>query len=131
VYADAAVQLKHWHAQGLKLYVYSSGSIHAQKLFFTYSEAGDLTPLFSDYFDTTTGPKQEASSYQKIAGAIGLPAHELLFLSDIKGELDAAQQAGFHTAWLVREKDSPYHPDPLATAHKIVTGFEQIDPTVF
>lgn len=131
VYADAVAQLKRWHAQGLKLYVYSSGSIHAQKLFFTYSEAGDLTPLFSDYFDTTTGPKQEATSYQAIATAIGLPANEVLFLSDIEGELNAARAAGFHTAWLVREKDSPQYPDTLTTAHRIVTGFQQIDPAVF
>lgn len=126
VYPDAVQCLRRWHAQGLPLYVYSSGSIQAQKLFFKYSEAGDLTPLFRDYFDTTTGPKQEADSYRKIAAAIGLPAQELLFLSDIEAELNAARQAGFQTGWLVREKDSPHHPDELVTPHTVVTGFDQL-----
>lgn len=127
VYPDAVAQLKQWHRQGLKLYVYSSGSIHAQKLFFKYSEAGDLTSLFSDYFDTTTGPKQDAASYREIASAIGLPGNELLFLSDIEGELNAAQQAGFYTFWVVREKDSPHHGRELATDHRVVSGFQQIN----
>ena len=128
VYPDAVEQMQRWFAQGLKLFVYSSGSIHAQKLFFKYSEAGDLTPLFSDYFDTTSGPKQEASSYQKIAAAIGIPAVELLFLSDIEGELNAARLAGFHTAWLVRKNDSPHRPDQLLkTPHSVVTRFQDID----
>jgi len=127
VYSDAVEQLKRWHAQGLKLYVYSSGSIHAQKLFFKYSEVGDLTPLFSDYFDTTIGSKQELVSYQKIAKAIGLPANELLFLSDIEGELNAAKQAGFRTTWLVREKDSPLRIETLEQTHRPVNSFNQID----
>jgi enolase-phosphatase E1 len=126
VYPDAIARLRAWHAQGLKLFVYSSGSIFAQKLFFKYSDAGDLTPLFSNYFDTTTGPKPETSSYQKIAVAIGLPANELMFLSDIGAELDAAREAGFKTVWLVREKDSPHHPNELITPHQVVTGFDQI-----
>jgi enolase-phosphatase E1 len=131
LYPDAVQQLKRWHAQGIPLYVYSSGSIHAQKLFFKYSEAGDLTPLFRDYFDTTTGPKQEAESYRRIANAMGLPAHELLFLSDIEGELNAAQAAGFHTCWLVREKDSPLSIGALATTHRPVAGFHQINVNDF
>lgn len=126
IYPDAVQKLREWHAQGLPLYVYSSGSIHAQKLFFKYSEAGDLTPLFRDYFDTTTGPKQEADSYRKIANSIGLPARELLFLSDIEGELNAAKVAGLYTCWLVREKDSPHRASELVTSHRVVTGFDQI-----
>ena len=74
----------------------------AQKLFFGYSEAGDLTPLFAGYFDTETGPKRESESYRRIAESTGeQPAH-LLFLSEIVEELDAAADAGFQTAWLVR-----------------------------
>lgn len=126
VYPDAVEQLQRWSAQGLKLFVYSSGSIHAQQLFFKYSEAGDLTPLFSDYFDTTSGPKQEAASYQKIAAAIGMPATELLFLSDIEAELNAARLSGFHTTWLVRENDSSLRPEQLKTTHPVVTGFREI-----
>lgn len=125
VYADAARTLKNWHAQGLKLYVFSSGSVQAQKLIFGYSDFGDLTPLFSGYFDTTVGAKREASSYRAIGAAIEFAPNEILFLSDIEEELDAARAAGMHTAWLVRDgallQDSP-HPqakdfDALAAAN--------------
>lgn len=114
MYPEVAARLRDWRADGLRLYVYSSGSVPAQQLFFRYSEAGDLTPLFAGYFDTETGPKREAASYLRIAEAIGeQPAH-ILFLSDIVEELDAAQVAGFHTGWLIREPqqtpDSPRHP---------------------
>jgi enolase-phosphatase E1 len=102
VYDDAVKHLRAWHARGLRLYVFSSGSVFAQKLLFGYSEFGDLTPLFSGYFDTTIGNKREAEAYRKIASAIGLPASDILFLSDIKEELDAANAAGMHTTWLVR-----------------------------
>jgi len=132
IYPDAVQQLNQWHAQGIPLYVYSSGSIHAQKLFFKYSEAGDLTPLFRDYFDTTTGPKQEAVSYREIANAIGVSANELLFLSDIEGELNAAKEAGLQTCWLVREKDSPcWGTDLNLSSHSVVTGFDQINAADF
>lgn len=103
VYEDAVRNLRRWQARGIRLYVYSSGSVHAQKLLFGHTEYGDLTPLFSGYFDTATGGKREVASYQKIAGIIGTPPGEILFLSDIKEELDAARQAGMRTAWLVRD----------------------------
>ncbi|WP_367155813.1 acireductone synthase [Methylomonas sp. HYX-M1] len=102
VYPDAAKQLQTWKQAGLALYVYSSGSVEAQKLLFGYSEFGDLTPLFSDYFDTRIGGKREAASYRAIAGRIGLPADRILFLSDIEAELDAARAANLQTYWLVR-----------------------------
>jgi len=103
VYADAADALRRWHAAGLKLYVYSSGSIAAQKLIFGHSNAGDLTPLFSDYFDTTTGPKREAGSYRRIADEIGLPAAAILFLSDNAQEIAAARIAGMLVLHIDRE----------------------------
>jgi enolase-phosphatase E1 len=103
VYEDAARQLRAWHQRGIALYVYSSGSVHAQRLLFGYSEAGDLTPLFAGYFDTRIGQKRETESYLAIATAIGLPAADLLFLSDLREELDAARAAGMQTCWLVRE----------------------------
>lgn len=104
IYADALSALQHWHQQNIELYVYSSGSIYAQKLFFSFNEGGDLTGLFKGYFDTVTGPKREAQSYQKIQQAIAKPANEILFLSDIVEELDAAADIGMHTAWLQREQ---------------------------
>jgi len=95
--------LQQWHAMGLQLYVYSSGSIEAQKLIFGYSVAGDLTSLFTDYFDTTSGAKRERESYQRIAEAIAMPADSILFLSDVVQELDAASAAGMQTCGLARE----------------------------
>ncbi|WFP49408.1 acireductone synthase [Methylomonas sp. EFPC3] len=104
VYPDAVRNLRAWQERGLKLYVYSSGSVQAQKLLFGYSDFGDLTPLFSGYFDTRIGGKREAESYRKIAEELALPAAQILFLSDIKEELDAARAAGFATRWLVRDQ---------------------------
>lgn len=104
IYDDANRCLKAWHQQGLALYVYSSGSVQAQKLLFGFSEAGDLTPLFSGYFDTHIGGKREVASYQNIIDALQLPAEQIVFLSDIREELDAARQAGLQTVWLVRDQ---------------------------
>ncbi|CAM0998437.1 acireductone synthase [Rhodanobacter sp. Root179] len=114
MYPEVAARLRQWRADGLRLYVYSSGSVPAQQLFFRYSEAGDLGPLFAGYFDTETGPKREAGSYRRIAEAVGEQPQHLLFLSDIVEELDAAREACFQTAWLVREPlalpATPRHP---------------------
>ena len=93
VYAEVRENLQKWKKQGIHLYVYSSGSVAAQKLLFGYSEAGDLTPLFSGYFDTEIGGKREADSYRRIAAAIGIAPDQILFLSDIVQELDAAAGA--------------------------------------
>src|SRR3569623_1145784 len=87
VYADTPEYLRDWYAKGLKLYVYSSGSVEAQKLIFGYTAYGDLTPLFSGYFDTRVGGKREQASYQSIAQQIGIPASQILFLSDVGEEL--------------------------------------------
>jgi enolase-phosphatase E1 len=103
VYPDAAEYLRKWHDEGIKLYVYSSGSIAAQKLLFGHSDLGDLTPLFSGYFDTTIGMKRDSGSYQRIAEELGLEAEQILFLSDSVEEIDAAVAAGMQTAWLVRD----------------------------
>lgn len=121
IYPDAAECLKTWKAQGLDLYVYSSGSVYAQKLLFAHTAYGDLTPLFSGYFDTHIGGKKEPQSYRNIAEQIAVPAAQLLFLSDIKEELDAAHEAGFNTYWLIRDGavDSQ-------AAHRQVSNFEQI-----
>lgn len=120
LYPDTAPALKSWKEKGLDLYVYSSGSIAAQKLFFGYSDAGDLTGLFSGYFDTTSGHKQETDSYRTIQQSIGLPAEQLLFLSDVEAELDAASEAGFQTIRLDREGSQG------ESRHRIVTSFEEI-----
>ena len=82
--------------------VFSSGSITAQKLIFGYSVSGDLTPYFSAYFDTTTGGKREVETYIKISQELKIQPSEILFLSDIVEELEAAQQAGLQTMQLTR-----------------------------
>ena len=120
LYPDTAPALRAWKQQGLDLYVYSSGSIAAQQLFFGYSDAGDLTGLFSGYCDTTSGHKQEVDSYRTIQQAIGLPAEQLLFLSDIEAELDAAAEAGFQTIRLDREGSQG------ESQHRVVSSFEEI-----
>lgn len=104
VYPEVADRLRTWQQTGLRLFVYSSGSIAAQKLFFGHSEAGDLLPLFEGFFDTTSGGKREADSYRRILGEIGLAGDEVVFLSDVVAELDAAREAGLHTVLLEREQ---------------------------
>jgi enolase-phosphatase E1 len=102
VFDDVPLQLERWYQDGIKLYVYSSGSVPAQKLLFGYSIDGDLTRLFSGYFDTSVGGKKESSSYTKIASEIGYPPASILFLSDSPEELDAAKLAGFECLGLQR-----------------------------
>lgn len=122
VYVDAYDALRRWHADAHELYVYSSGSIAAQKLFFRYSVFGDLTALFRDYYDTTIGGKREADSYRLIAQRLKRPAGEILFLSDIEAELDAARAAGMQTIQLLRA-DAP----PTSTgAHRTVASMADI-----
>ena len=122
LYDDAIEYLRAWHDRGIKLYIYSSGSVDAQKLLFGHTAAGDLTPLFSGYFDTRIGYKREAASYRQIVQQVGTAADEILFLSDIAEELDAARDAGMQTIMLVRDA-----PPATGTAHEQVADFAAID----
>ena len=127
IYPDAAQALRRWHDLELPLYVYSSGSVPAQKLFFGHSDAGDLTGLFSGWFDTEVGGKREAASYTRIAGAIDLAPNQVLFLSDVVEELDAARAAGMHTVLVDRPEDYPQpRLDDATHGHTHVTGFHEI-----
>ncbi|MED5440442.1 MAG: acireductone synthase [Pseudomonadota bacterium] len=126
MYPDATEYLKKWHDSGLPLYVYSSGSVKAQELFFGYSQDGNLLPLFKGHFDTLMGGKRETQSYRNILAELqkthaGLNAADVLFLSDIKEELDAAKEAGMQTVWLLRDSDIP-----ADAAHKAVKSFAEI-----
>ena len=103
VYPDAAEVLRRWYGEGVKLAVFSSGSVAAQKLIFGHSDQGDLSSLFSGWFDTTTGPKREAMSYVLIADALGVPPADMLFLSDVAGETDAAKAAGMRALLIDRD----------------------------
>lgn len=120
VYADVARNLRKWCAQDIDIYVYSSGSVEAQKLLFEFSEAGDLTGLFKGYFDTRTGQKRDVQSYRNIIQQVALEAHQILFLSDIVEELDAAASAGMQTIQLVRDAHT------RTGLHSIVHNFDEI-----
>ena len=103
VYPDTPEALRRWRARGIAVHIYSSGSIAAQKLLFGHSVAGDLTPLLAGYFDTTTGPKRDAGSYAKIAAALTLAPSDMLFVSDVQAEIDAARAAGLEALLIARE----------------------------
>lgn len=120
LYQDAFTALTQWQQQGIKLYVYSSGSVQAQQLLFRYSDFGDVTPLFSDYFDTRIGAKRDISSYAAILQQLQLPPKQVLFLSDVAAELDAAKVLGIATVQLIRDGQSP-------SDHPAVSSFSQIE----
>lgn len=124
MYADATAALRDW-SQRLPLYVYSSGSVQAQQLFFAHSCDGDLLPLFSGHFDTRIGAKQDVTSYQHIAAELQnehvVGAGNILFLSDIEAELDAAAGAGLQTVLVCRADV------PQTSRHRVVQSFAEID----
>ena len=107
LYEDVPLVMQAWKQQSLRMGIYSSGSVAAQQLLFGYSQYGDLRPLLSDYFDTGIGHKREVNSYHNIRQALSLEAAEILFLSDIEAELDAAAAAGFKTCQLLRPGNTP------------------------
>ena len=121
VYPDVAPALARWRNQGKTIAIFSSGSVQAQRNLFKHSTAGDLTPFLSGYFDTTTGAKREAESYRKIARLLARGAPEVLFISDVPAELDAARQAGMETRLCVR--DSPAAP---SGGHRVIRTFEEL-----
>lgn len=116
LYPDAYEWLKRARAQGVSLNVYSSGSVAAQKLYFSHSDYGDILSWFDAFFDTTTGPKKEAASYAAIAASLERPPKAVVFFSDVEAELDAAAEAGMKTIQIVRPGTAPSsrhdrHPD--------------------
>lgn len=121
IYADAYHNLNQWHQQGIQLYVFSSGSVKAQKLLFGHTEYGNLTKLFTNFFDTTIGQKKTVVAYRNIAQAIATNPEKILFLSDVVAELDAAKSAGYQTRLLVRG-EMPSKSD----RHIAVDNFDQI-----
>jgi enolase-phosphatase E1 len=122
VYPDVPPALAAWRRRGRRLRVFSSGSVHAQKLLFGHSDHGDLTPFFEGYHDTRTGPKQDAASYTAVAAAFALPPGKILFLSDVTAELDAAARAGCRTGLLVRPGNRPAEPGD----HPVYASFGEI-----
>ena len=127
LYPDVAPALRGWHAEGYPLAVFSSGSVPAQKLLFGHTDDGDLLPLFDAFFDTEVGHKREANSYRRIAEALDRAPGEIIFLSDVVEELDAARDAGMRTVLLDRLED---YPQPrlgdAANGHVRVESFAEI-----
>lgn len=129
LYPDVAPALRAWHADGHRLAVYSSGSVPAQKLLFANTDAGDLLPLFDGFFDTEVGHKRDADSYRLIADRLNRSAGDILFLSDVVAELDAAREAGMRTALLDRREDYPQaRTGDAANGHPRVESFADIVP---
>jgi enolase-phosphatase E1 len=123
IYPEVPAKLRDWKSRGRKLYVYSSGSIEAQKLLFGHIQAGDLAPLIDDWFDTQVGSKRESASYMRIAETVQIAAPSILFLSDATGELEAARQAGLQTIQLCR----PPTACPAGGAYPCVADFDAIE----
>lgn len=125
VFEDVAPAFERWRAQGKNIYIYSSGSVLAQRLLFGNTEAGDLRPLISGYFDTNIGAKKEPESYRRIAAELNLEGSSITFVSDVVGELDAAASVGFNTVLCVR----PGNPEQRASSgHEIETSFVELFP---
>lgn len=124
LYPDVLPELKAWKATGRRIWIYSSGSIAAQRLFFGHTREGDLLPLFTGHFDTTSGGKKEAESYQRIAAAIGSRPQQILFISDIVDELRAARKVGLETALSVRPENQP---QPQEHGFPVIHSFAELN----
>jgi enolase-phosphatase E1 len=122
VFDDVPEALRGWCEGGKRIFIYSSGSVLAQKLIFGYSNHGDLTSMIDGYFDTAVGAKAESSSYRRIAGEIGVDASEILFISDAVRELDAASSAGMN----VRLSDRHGNPEPPPNRYESIRSFEEL-----
>jgi len=125
VYPDVRPALERWHAAGTTIAIFSSGSVLAQRNLFANTTAGDLSPFLSGYFDTTTGPKRDARSYRQIAATLRLEPRDMLFISDVAVELDAAREAGMRTTLCVREPEPPI-PNPEPPEHPRIHSFAEL-----
>jgi enolase-phosphatase E1 len=120
---DVVPALRRWADAGVELYVYSSGSVTAQRLWFSHGPDGDLRALFCGWFDTVNaGPKREESSYQRIMTTIGIGGDEITFLSDVPAELDAAAAVGWNTVQIRRDDE----PDHGTGSHRVTSGFAEL-----
>jgi enolase-phosphatase E1 len=122
IFADVPPAFERWTAAHKKLYIFSSGSVQAQKLLFQYTQTGDLTSFLSGYFDTEIGAKKKAESYQKIAKVLELPGDRILFISDVVDELKAARSAGMQTLFSFREGNHSSD----SQGFEMVTSFDRV-----
>jgi enolase-phosphatase E1 len=122
VFPDVPDALQHWHAAGIAVAIYSSGSVLAQQLLFSTAPFGDLTPFIGHFFDTGVGPKRSPESYARISQVMGFRGGHLLFLSDVAAELAAARRAGFQTALCIR----PGNAEQEGSGELVVRSFEEV-----
>jgi len=122
VYPDVRPALARWHAAGKRIAIFSSGSVQAQRNLFANTTDGDLSLYLSGYFDTTTGPKREAQSYRQIAATLREEPRDVLFISDVPAELDAARAAGMRTLLCIRGVP----PSDVAAAHPRIHSFAEL-----
>jgi len=122
VYPEVPETLRRWREAGVRVCTYSSGSVQAQRDWFGHTPYGDLSGLFCDMFDLSTGPKQDPESYRAIAGRIGA-ATAPVFLSDTASELDAATAAGWTAVGVRRESDARGAAVP---GHRTVPALDQL-----
>ena len=124
VYDDVPPAFTAWRSAELRLHIYSSGSVAAQRLLFGSSVAGDLTPQLHSYFDTTTGPKKERGSYTAICAQIGLDPAQVGFLTDNLAEAQAAHEAGLQAIITIRPGNPalPEHTFPTISSFAELTG---------
>ncbi|RKP08687.1 HAD-like domain-containing protein [Thamnocephalis sphaerospora] len=125
VFDDVPAAFRRCNNAGISVYIYSSGSVEAQKLIFTYSQHGDMQPMFAGNFDTAIGAKTVSDSYTRIAEQIGLPPNDILFLSDNTKEVAAAIAAGMQTAVLSRPGNAPLT-EQDEKQYRVLTSFESI-----
>jgi enolase-phosphatase E1 len=123
VYPDVSPALRRWAERGLDVRIFSSGSVAAQRVFFAHTEAGDLLGLLRGHYDTTLGPKRDPDSYRHIAADMALNPSQILFLSDVVAELDAAAAAGLNTGLAVRPGNAPA---PAGQPHPAVGDFGEV-----
>ena len=123
VFPDVPPALERWRAEEIDVRIFSSGSVLAQKLLFSSTAAGDLTRLLKGHFDTTTGPKADPQSYRRIAARFALAPSEIVFVSDITRELDAARIAGLQTILCVRPGNAAQDPN----GHPSIRSFDEIE----
>jgi enolase-phosphatase E1 len=122
VFPDVRPAFERWHAGGVAIAIYSSGSVLAQRLLFGATADGDLRPLLSGFFDTAVGAKTSADSYRRITGEMQVHAAHVLFVSDTTEELDAARTGGCQVLLAVR----PGNRTPTHTMAETIRSFDQI-----
>ncbi|KAJ2829004.1 enolase-phosphatase E1 [Coemansia erecta] len=116
MFSDAVDAIRRWVREGRRVFIYSSGSVEAQKLIFGFSDHGDLLGYIAGHYDTRVGAKVESGSYAAIASDIGASPERILFVSDSIREIQAADEAGLQTVLSVRPGNVPVSEHKFATS---------------